>query len=193
MHILIRAISQMRKMIRDDIVGEDFELVMLFPVIEDLKGAEAHMRWRHPHKHRAGFDLFSVDPMVAPDETERPSRRDPKTMHRFAAEILSDSRTQHRPAIAVARKRRKPRTFQMQIPLFAPLIAYLPKQDRAPVSQLRDIDSKLMARIEHGQRLHPRHKETPSKHPGKLRTLRLLRIKVDQLGRFGIETDKIWR
>src|ERR1041385_2908608 len=148
MHIFIRAISQMRKMIRDDILGEDFELVMLFPVIEDLKGAEAHMRWRHPHKHRAGFDLFSVDPMVAPDETERPSRRDPKTMHRFAAEILPDSRTQHRPAIAVARKRRKSRTFQVQIPFLTPFVPHFSQEDRPPVSQLRDVDSKLMARID---------------------------------------------
>ena len=81
----------------------------------------------------------------------------------------------------------------MQIPLLAPLVPHFSKQDGAPVSQLRDIDPELMAGVEHRQRLHPRHEQTPAEHTGKLRALRLLRIKVDQFGRRGIETDEIGR
>src|SRR5262245_55551484 len=32
-HVPVRAIDQVGKMVRDDIVGESFEMVMLFPVI----------------------------------------------------------------------------------------------------------------------------------------------------------------
>ena len=177
-------------MVRNDIVGEDFELLMLFSIIEDLKGAEAHMGRRHPYEHRAGFDLFAIDLVIAPDETERPSRRNPQAMHRFAAEILPDGRTQNRTAISLSRERRKPRPFQMQIPLFAPFVPHFSKEDRPPVSQLRDIDPKLMSGVEHRQRLHPRHEQTPAKHSGKFRSLRLLRIKINQFGRRRIEATR---
>ena len=95
----------MREMLIDHIVREDFQVLMLFTVIEDLKCAEAHMRGRHAHQHRAGFDLLAIDLVVAPDETERLRRRNPQAMHRCAAEILTDRRAQNRPAVPVARKR----------------------------------------------------------------------------------------
>jgi hypothetical protein len=38
--VLILAIHQMGKVVRNDIVGEDLELLVLFTVIEDLEGAE---------------------------------------------------------------------------------------------------------------------------------------------------------
>src|SRR5207247_9061222 len=122
--VLVRAIHQVGKVVRDDIVGEDFELLMLFTVIEDLKGAEAHMRRCHSHEHRAGFDLLAVDLVVAPDETERPSRRNPQTMHRFAAEILPDGRTQNRTAISISPEWRQPRPLQLQIPCLSPFVTY---------------------------------------------------------------------
>ena len=166
---------------------------MLFTVIKDLKGAEAHMGRRHPYEHRAGFDLLAVDLVIAPDETERPSRRNPQAMHCFAAEILPDGRTQNRTAIPLSRKRRKPRTLQMQIPLLAPFVPHFSKEDCTPIPQLRDIDPKLMAGVEHRQRLHPWHEQTPAEHSGKFRSLRLLRIKINQFGRQGIEAYKMGR
>ena len=59
-------------------------------------------------------------------------------------------------AIALARKRCQPGAFQMQIPLFAPFVPYFSEEDRPPIPQLGDIDPKLMAGVEHGQRVHPR-------------------------------------
>ena len=192
-HVLVRTIHKVGKVVRDDIVGEDFELLVLFTVIKDLKGAKAHMGRRHPHEHRADFDLLAIDLVVAADDAERPSRRNAKPMHGFAAEILPDGRTQNRTAISLSRERRKPRTFQMQIPLLSPFVPHLSKQDGAPVSQLRHIDPELMAGVEHRQGLHPWDEHAPAEDAGKLRSLRLLQIKIDQFGRRGIEAHEMRR
>ena len=74
---------------------------MLLAVIEDLKRAEPHMGGCHAHEHCGGFDLFAIDPIVAPDDTERPRRRNAEPMHRFAAEIFADGRTQDRTAVPI--------------------------------------------------------------------------------------------
>ena len=80
----------MRVVLCNDIIGEDFELIVLFPIVEDLERTEPHMRRRHPHQHGAGFNLFAIHLMVAADDAQPPRRRNAEAMHRFAAEVFSD-------------------------------------------------------------------------------------------------------
>ena len=77
----------------------------------------------------------------------------------------------------------------MQIPFLAPFVPHFAKENCAPVSQLRHIDAELMAGVEHGQRLHPWSEHAAAEHRGKLRSPRLLWIKVDEFCCCGIETD----
>ena len=166
---------------------------MLLTVIEDLKRAEPHMGRRHPHEHRAGFDLLAVDLMVAPDDAECPRRRNPQAMHRFATEIFANRRAQTaRPSPSRENGRQAPHLSDAG-PTSRPARSVLSQENSAPVSQLRHIDPELMAGIEHGQWLHAGHEQAPAKHAGELRALRFFRIKVDQFGRRGIETDEIGR
>ena len=88
--VLVRPIDEMRIVLRDHVIGQDFQLFMLLPIIEDLERAEAHMRRRHPHEHRACFDLLTIDLVAAADDAERPRRWNAQPMHGFAAEILAD-------------------------------------------------------------------------------------------------------
>ena len=81
----------------------------------------------------------------------------------------------------------------MQIPLLASFVPHFSKEDCAPVSQLRDIDPKLMAGVKHRQRLHPGDQHAPAEDSGKFRSLRLLRIKVDQFGGGGVEANEMGR
>ncbi|HEY5574339.1 MAG TPA: hypothetical protein VIK64_15060 [Anaerolineales bacterium] len=56
-------------------------------------GAEAHMGRRHPHEHRAGFDLLAIDIMVASGKTQCPRHRNPQAMHRIASLAPNQSRS----------------------------------------------------------------------------------------------------
>ena len=89
-------------MLLDHIVGQSSEVLMLFPVIEDFERAEADMGGRHADQHRAGFDLFPIDRVIAADDAERACGGDAEAVQCFAAKIFADRRAQHRSTVAVA-------------------------------------------------------------------------------------------
>ena len=133
------------------------------------------MRRRHPHEHRAGFDSARgrLDGSL-PTMQSAPRCRNPQPMHRFATEVFANRRTQYGTAISLSREGRKPRSFQMQVPLFAPLVPYFAKESRRARLPVAALHAELMARIEHRQWLHPRDEHAPAEHAGKFRSLRLL-------------------
>ena len=81
----------------------------------------------------------------------------------------------------------------MQIPVFAPCICGFAQKNGAAISQLRHIDAELMARIEHGKRLHARRQHVAAEECGELRSLGFFKVEVDEIGSGGVETDQIRR
>src|SRR5678815_1998487 len=79
--VLIVCFSEVGKKLGDDVVRQDFQVFMLLAVIEDFERAKANMRGCHPQQRCSGFDLFAIDPLVAPDDTERPCRWNAEPMH----------------------------------------------------------------------------------------------------------------
>ena len=81
----------------------------------------------------------------------------------------------------------------MQIPPLAPCVCGFAQKDGAAVSQLRHIDAELMARIEHGKRLHARREHAAPEEGGKFRPFGLVGSEIDEICSGGVETDQIRR
>ncbi len=99
--IFVSVLVKMGKVLCDHVVGKDFQMLMLFPVIEDFKRAEADMRRRHADQRGTGFDLFSIDLVVTADKTERLCGRDTEPPHCGATEILANRRAQDCTTISI--------------------------------------------------------------------------------------------
>jgi hypothetical protein len=112
-------------------------------------------------------------------------------MHRLTAQIFTNRRPQNRSPVAVAREWGHACALEMQIPPFPTRIFDFAQQERPPVTQLRHIDAELMARVEHGERVHARDEQAASEQAGEFRSLRFVRMQVDQRGGRWIETHQV--
>ena len=106
--IFVRHIDKMRVVLRDDIIGEDFELIVLLSIVEDLERTEPHMRRRHPQQHGAGFDLLTIDLVVAAHDAKPPRRRNAEAMHRSAQSSMRADLREMQTSSPPARSRFRP-------------------------------------------------------------------------------------
>ncbi len=82
-------------MLADDVISQFPHPVELVPRGEILEGPEADVAGAEAQQCRGRLDLLALDRQVAPDDRERAGGGNAQPVHRLAAEVLADRRTQH--------------------------------------------------------------------------------------------------
>ncbi len=134
----------------DHVVGEDLRAGNVAARREVLKCADAHMARSHPRQDGAGLRRFPLHGLAGADRRERPRRRNPQGVHRFADQIFAQDRTQGGPPVAAARERRAAAAFQLDIAQHTRAVAHLADQNRPAIAQLRNKMTELMTCVGHG-------------------------------------------
>ncbi len=141
----------------DHPVGQRAQLLGLAAVAEVLEMPEAHETRTQPGDHRRGFDTLAPHRAARPHQAQRPRGRDAQRRHGFRAQKFADGRTQHRPAVAHARKRRAAAALELHFP--AGIAAAVPpaagiwpvaQQQRAAVAKLPCPVAELMPGVHRG-------------------------------------------
>ena len=94
------------------------------------------------------------DRLAGRHEAERARGRHAQVVHRFAAQELTDRRTQHRAAVGGTRIRRQSRALELQFPALAGGVDRLAECDGATVAELPCPVAELVAAIIRGIGLH---------------------------------------
>ena len=96
----------------DDVVSERGHVAGLPGVVEELEGAEAHVRRRQPHQHRARLHVLAVHRRAAAQHAQRPRGGDAQGVQGLSGQVLAQGGAQHRAPVASAREGRGAAPFR---------------------------------------------------------------------------------
>ena len=102
---------------------------------------------------RAGKTFLAINALAGRDGRERTRGWNAQGVHSLADQIFAQYRSQGGAAVAIARERRPPAAFPLDVATLPVAIPDLAHQHRAPVAQPRHKVSELMAGIGHRDRL----------------------------------------
>ena len=153
--IRILCAGDLRIVTRNGKVRQLAHLVLLCARGKELEGAHPQMARRHPGQNSPVLRPVALDFLPGCHGGQCPSGRDTKRMHRFAHQVFAQHRAKYRFAVASARKRRPPRSFQLNIPAHAILADHLPQKQRPTIPKLRRKVTELVPRIDLCQRDRP--------------------------------------
>ena len=77
----------------DDIVGKNFQVIVILAGGEPLEGADANVRLRDAGENSAGHEAFAEHVITTCDRGQRPGRRHTEGSHRFGDDIFAQDRT----------------------------------------------------------------------------------------------------
>ncbi len=157
---------------------------------EELKGADADMAARDARQHGTGMRLLALDAIAGGHRGKRARRRDAHRRHRLGHEELAQHGADRRLAIAVARKRRRPRPFELHVEPRPVGRDDLAEQQRAAVAQLRREMPELMPRIGERKRIGAAGHFLARKDPGELCIARARRIDPQPVGKRMVEDQQ---
>src|SRR5665213_704995 len=128
---------------------------------EELEVAEAQERRGHAADDRARLgarmpvvEHVAHDRVRAGDQRQRARGRHTQVRHRLATEKFPDRRTQDRATVGRARKRRRARPFELQLPALAACVDGLAQRDGPAVAELTGPGAELVSAITGGVGRH---------------------------------------
>ena len=175
----------------DDVVGERLELGQLVAMVEELEGAEAHVRRSDSRKHGGRFGPLPVDELVAAGDGERASGRNAERVHRFAAQIFANRRAQHRAPVGEPRVGGHAGAFELPLPALAVRRDDLTQCNCPPIAKLRHVNAELVPSVDRRVRADAGKARVARSQLEKPRIRRLRRVEPDQLSDSGVESDQI--
>jgi hypothetical protein len=111
-------------------------------------------------------------------------------VHGLAAQVFADTGAQYGASVAIAGIGRQATAFKLDFPAFAPGCERLSEENRAPVSELRDIVAKLVPRVQHRQRVEVGQQLLSTEHPDEGRVAVAVGIQVQALGGGAVEMNE---
>ncbi len=136
----------------DDVVGEQFDPVVVAAGGKELEGADPHMACRDAHEHRPLLHRFAIDLLAGRDRRQGPRRRHAERVHRLGHDVFAQHRSQRRTPVTSTGKRRRAGALQLDVAACSLAVDDLAQQDRPSVAELRHEIAELVAGIGHGDR-----------------------------------------
>jgi hypothetical protein len=131
----------------DRVVGEALHELRAAVPCRVLERADTQVTRRDPREHRAGQHRLPHHVLAGGHDGQRPRGRDAQGVHRLTDDVLTQHRADGGLAIAASRKRRAPRTLQVQIAPASVDVEHLAEQERPAVAEARREPAELVARI----------------------------------------------
>ena len=186
-----RRARQRRIVARDGVVGQTLQFVDLAAGGEILEGADAQVAGCHTRQHRARQGRVAVDLLAGGDHGQRPRAGDSQAVHGFADQHLAQHRTNGRPAVAAARKRRASGAFEGDVAPLPVAVDQLAQQQRAAVSQLRREATELVSGIGLCDRLGALRQHIAGQPGGALGTLQRIRRQAQFIGQRRVQEQHL--
>src|ERR1700687_637121 len=149
---------------------------------EILERSDADVARRDAGEDSAGQRRLAQHALAGHDRGQRSCGWNSKCRHRLADDVFAQHRTEGRAAIAPARKRRRPRTLQLNVAADAVGIDHLAEQDSASITKLRNEMTELVAGIWHRNRVYAVGYAFAGEDLRSLRAIEPIRIEAEMNG-----------